>query len=134
MLSGSKTPPLPNLSQLKLKELVSHMEAVPDPKRLRVRFRFSTPLSILVSSRLWGLKSNKILGHHTIRDTAKGFIFAYAPSTKHKYAVLSNPAKRIMRWARSYVAQLAESGKSRVSFVDDPGRVVAVIVEGDLSG
>ena len=58
MLSGAKTPPLLDLNRLELKELISHMEAVPDPRNpCGVRFRFSTPLSILVLAALLGLKS-----------------------------------------------------------------------------
>lgn len=58
MLSGNKQPALLDLNQLELKELVSHMEAVPDPRNpCGVRFRFSTPLSVLVLAALLGLRS-----------------------------------------------------------------------------
>ncbi len=58
MLSGNKTPPLLDLNRLALKELVSHMETVPDPRNhCGVRFRFSTPLSVLVLAALSGLRS-----------------------------------------------------------------------------
>ena len=58
MLSGTKPPPLLDLNRLELKDLVSHMEAVADPRNpCGVRFRFSTPLSILVLAALLGLKS-----------------------------------------------------------------------------
>ena len=57
MFSGNKTPPLLDLNRLALKELVSHMETVPDPRNpCGVRFRFSTPLSVLVLAALSGLK------------------------------------------------------------------------------
>jgi hypothetical protein len=58
MLSGNKTPPLLDLNRLALKELVSHMQTVPDPRNpCGVRFRFSTPLSVLVLAALSGLRS-----------------------------------------------------------------------------
>jgi len=58
MLKGTKTPPLLDLNRLDIEELVSYMETVPDPRKpYGVRFRFSTPLSILVLSALLGLRS-----------------------------------------------------------------------------
>jgi len=58
MLSGTEPPPLLDLNRLELKELVLHMEAVPDPRNpCGVRFRFSTPLSVLVLAALLGLRS-----------------------------------------------------------------------------
>lgn len=58
MLTGTVPPPLLDLNSLDIKELVSHMETVPDPRNpCGVRFRFSTPLSILVLAALLGLRS-----------------------------------------------------------------------------
>jgi hypothetical protein len=58
MLAGNEPPPLLDLNRLEIKELVSHMETVPDPRMLRgVRFPFSTPLSVLVLAVLLGISS-----------------------------------------------------------------------------
>lgn len=58
MLKGTKTTPLLNLNRLNVKELVSYMGTVPDPRETRgVRYSFSTPLSIIVLSTLQGIKS-----------------------------------------------------------------------------
>ncbi len=58
MLAGNKTPPLLDLNRIALKELVEYMETVPDPRKSNgIRFRFSTPLSILVLAALLGLGS-----------------------------------------------------------------------------
>lgn len=58
MLAGSKTPPLLDLNRIALKELAEYMETVPDPRKSNgIRFRFSTPLSILVLAALLGLGS-----------------------------------------------------------------------------
>jgi len=58
MLRGALRPPLLDLNRLNIKELVSYMDAVPDPRNpCGVRFRFSTPLSVLVLAALLGLRS-----------------------------------------------------------------------------
>ena len=69
MLSGAETPPLLDLNQLELKELIGHLEAVPDPRKpCGIRFRFSTPLSFLVLGALLGL--NNFYTSSTGRDAA----------------------------------------------------------------
>jgi hypothetical protein len=58
MLTGTVPPPLLDLNRLDIKELVSHMEDVPDPRKpYGVRFCFSTPLAVLVLAALLGLGS-----------------------------------------------------------------------------
>ena len=58
MLTGTEPPALLDLNRLDLKELVRHMKAVPDPRKLRgIRFSFSTPLAVLVLAVLLGLRS-----------------------------------------------------------------------------
>lgn len=55
MLTGAVPPPLLDLNCLNIKELVSYMDAVPDPRHPRgVRFPFSTSLAVLVLAALLG--------------------------------------------------------------------------------
>ena len=104
-----------------LKELVEYMETVPDPRKYQgIRFRFSTPLSILVLASLLGLgsflqitKMIKTLPQRTLQELGciRRRIYFPPENSTYRRAMLAVDMDRFLAATAKW---LEEQGKNQI--------------------